>query len=102
MACGAVGPQSIRSTSSTRAALGARDRPAARSASHDPQSQNGFGQPSAEPVPSSVIAHRYDPCGANDTGASNAALRDMRRSAMSTGRPATRMRTTVRMARGMS
>ena len=39
---------------------------------------------------------------ANSTGASKAALRDMRRRARSTGRPATRIRTTVSAARGMS
>ena len=42
------------------------------------------------------------PAGTKSTGASKAALRDIRRSAVSTGRPATRISTTVSAARGMS
>ncbi len=53
-AAGVSGPQSSSSTSSRSAAVWARRRPASRLAVHDAHVQCGLGQPSADPVPSSV------------------------------------------------
>jgi hypothetical protein len=56
-ACRAVsGPMSISTRASTRADVATRRLPAARCAWHDAHRQKGFGQPSAEPLPSSTTS----------------------------------------------
>jgi len=50
---GTSGPQSMRRTSSTRAAVWPRCGPLARAEQHDAHVQKAFGQPSADPVPRS-------------------------------------------------